>query len=82
MKKPHKILLFATVLLLVASIVYTSAEEGWQKQRRERPSWEIRSPSVGKIVPDIPVYDMNLKPVQFSNLYKNSLLIVQWGGCT
>ena len=80
MKKQYNILLFATVLLLVVSIAYTSAQE--QRQRRQRPSWESRSPSVGKIVPDIPVYDMNLKPIQFSNLYKNSLLIVQWGGCT
>jgi len=32
--------------------------------------------------PDIMIYDKNLNKIPLSNLYKGSLLVIQWGGCT
>ena len=52
------------------------------RQRRDRPPWEERSPKVGKKVPDALVYDASLNKISLSNLYKDSLLVIQWGGCT
>jgi hypothetical protein len=37
---------------------------------------------VNKTVPDLKIYDESLNHIPFSNLYKDTLLIVQWGGCT
>jgi hypothetical protein len=53
-----------------------------QQQRRPRVPWEERSPKVGKKVPDIMIYDKDLNKIPLSNLYKDSLLVIQWGGCT
>ncbi len=55
---------------------------GSSQQRRQRPSWNERSPAVGKKVPEVMVYDKNLNKIPLSNLYKDALLIIQWGGCT
>ncbi len=63
------------LILLVGSL-------GLSQQRRQRPSWNERSPTVGKKVPEVIVYDKNLNKIPLSNLYKDTLLIIQWGGCT
>ncbi len=63
------------LLLIVGSL-------GLSQQRRQRPSWGERSPAVGKKVPEVMVYDKNLNKIPLSNLYKDTLLIIQWGGCT
>ncbi len=63
------------LLLLVGSL-------GLGQQRRQRPSWGERSPAVGKKVPEVMVYDKNLNKIPLSNLYKNAILVIQWGGCT
>ncbi len=63
------------LLLIVGSL-------GLSQQRRQRPSWNERSPTVGKKVPEVMVYDKNLNKIPLSNLYKDALLIIQWGGCT
>jgi hypothetical protein len=52
------------------------------QQRRDRPPWEERSPKVGKIVPDVVVYDASLNKISLANLYKDTLLVIHWGGCT
>lgn len=62
-------------VLLVTSVLLA-------QQRRDRAPWEERSPKVGKIVPDVVVYDANLNEISLSNLYKDTLLVIQWGGCT
>jgi len=72
----YPVFLWVLVLVLVLSSLCLS------QQRRQRPPWEDRSPKVGKTVPDVKIYDEDLNNIPFSNLYKNSLLIVQWGGCT
>ena len=53
-----------------------------QQQRRQRVPWEERSPAIGKKVPDIMIYDKDLNKIPLSNLYKDTLLVIQWGGCT
>jgi len=63
------------LLLIVGSL-------GLSQQKRQRPSWNERSPAVGKKVPEVMVYDKNLNKIPLSNLYKDALLIIQWGGCT
>lgn len=75
-KLKHPIFLWAAVFFLVASVLCMAQE------RRQRPPWDDRSPKVGKTVPDVNIYDENLNQVPFSNFYKDTLLIVQWGGCT
>ncbi len=55
---------------------------GLGQQRRQRPPWGERSPAVGKKVPEVMVYDKNLNKIPLSNLYKDAILIIQWGGCT
>ncbi len=74
-KKNTSIVLFSLILLLIVSSLILG-------QRRKRAPWEERSPSVGKKVPDIMVYDRDLNKIPLSNLYKNRLLVIQWGGCT
>jgi hypothetical protein len=64
---------------LVCVIVLTS---GLLAQRRDRPPWEERSPKVGKKVPSVTVYDASLNKISLANLYKDTLLVIQWGGCT
>ena len=63
------------LLLIVGSL-------GLSQQRRKRVPWNERSPAVGKKVPEVMVYDKNLNKIPLSNLYKDTLLIIQWGGCT
>ena len=55
---------------------------GLSQQRRQRPPWNERSPAVGKKVPEAMVYDKNLNKIPLSNLYKDAILVIQWGGCT
>ncbi len=66
---------FLLFLLIAGSL-------GFGQQRRQRPPWNERSPTVGKKVPEVMVYDKNLNKIPLSNLYKDTLLIIQWGGCT
>ena len=68
------------VLLLIGS--FLKGQQQQQRQRRPRVPWEERSPKVGKKVPDIMIYDKDLNKIPLSNLYKDSLLVIQWGGCT
>ncbi len=63
------------MLLIVGSL-------GLGQQRRQRASWGERSPAVGKKVPEVMIYDKNLNKIPLSNLYKDAILIIQWGGCT
>ena len=63
------------LLLIVGSL-------GLSQQRRQRAPWNERSPAVGKKVPEVMVYDKNLNKIPLSNLYKDALLVIQWGGCT
>lgn len=63
------------LLLIVGSL-------GLSQQRRKRAPWNERSPTVGKKVPEVMVYDKNLNKIPLSNLYKDAILVIQWGGCT
>ncbi len=63
------------LLLLIGSL-------GLSQQRRQRRPWSERSPAVGKKVPEFMVYDKNLNKIPLSNLYKDAILVIQWGGCT
>ncbi len=51
-------------------------------QRRKRAPWSERSPAIGKKVPDFMIYDKYLNELPFNNFYKDTMLVVQWGGCT
>ena len=75
-KLRNPIFLWVVVFVLVAGVLCTAQE------RRQRAPWDERSPKVKRIVPDVNIYDENLNHVPFSNFYKDTLLIVQWGGCT
>ena len=68
-----------TFLVLVLMLFVGSILLG---QRQKRAPWEERSPAVGEKVPEVMVYDQNLNQIPFSNLYQDSLLVIQWGGCT
>jgi hypothetical protein len=74
-KKKSSFVLFSLMLLLIVSSLILG-------QRRQRVPWKERSPTVGKKVPDIMIYDRDLNKIPLSNLYKNRLLVIQWGGCT
>ena len=63
------------LLLIVGSL-------GLGQQRRQSAPWNERSPAVGKKVPEVMVYDKNLNKIPLSNLYKDAILVIQWGGCT
>lgn len=69
----------ALTILLMAIVVFSYV---LLAQQRERPSWEERAPKVGNKAPDVQIYDENLNKIPFSNLYKDTLLVIQWGGCT
>jgi hypothetical protein len=72
---------FLLTFLLIGS--FLKGQQQQQRQtRRPRVPWEERSPKVGKKVPDIMIYDKDLNKIPLSNLYKDSLLVIQWGGCT
>ena len=47
-------------------------------QRRRRAPWDERSPKVGEKIPSIQIYNKDLKQIPFSNLYKDTRLLVQW----
>jgi len=83
MKKGGISLVFFSLfaLLLIGSFL-KGQQQQQQQQRRPRVPWEERSPNVGKKVPDIMIYDKDLNKIPLSNLYKDSLLVIQWGGCT
>jgi hypothetical protein len=51
-------------------------------QQRTRAPWKERSPAVGKKLKELMVYDKDLNKIPLSNLYKDTILILQWGGCT
>jgi hypothetical protein len=70
-----------SVLLLIGSFIM-GQQQRQRQQRRPRVPFEERSPKVGKKVPDIMIYDKDLNKIPLSNLYKDSLLVIQWGGCT
>jgi hypothetical protein len=55
---------------------------GLSQQRRRRAPWNERSPAVGQKVPEVMVYDKDLNKIPLSNLYKDAILVIQWGGCT
>ncbi len=76
MRKTSQIILWGTVILLCAAVVVALA------QTRKRAPWEDRSPAIGKKAPDINIYDMDLNQIPFRSLYKDTLLVIQWGGCT
>ncbi|MFA9454718.1 MAG: hypothetical protein ACERK6_12485 [Candidatus Aminicenantaceae bacterium] len=74
-RKITMITLWALVLtLVVGSLVYG--------QQRQRAPWEERSPGIGKVVPDVMIYNQKLQQVSLSSLYKGNYLYLQWGGCT
>jgi hypothetical protein len=74
-KKKSSFVLFSLMLLLIVSSLILG-------QRRQRVPWEERSLPVGKKIADFMVYDRDLNKIPLSNLYKNRLLVIQWGGCT
>lgn len=73
---------FFSLLLFLLFGSFLKGQQQQQRQRRPRVPWEERSPKVGKRVPDIMIYDKDLNKIPLSNLYKDSLLVIQWGGCT
>ncbi len=73
-KKFLVLVLFLMTTVVVSSILLA--------QQRERLPWEERAPEVGKKTPDVVIYDEVLNKIPFSNLYKDTLLVIQWGGCT
>ena len=83
MKKGHIFIVFFSLfaLLLIGSFL-KGQQQQQRQQRRPRVPWEERSPKVGKKVPDIMIYDKDLNKIPLSNLYKDTLLVIQWGGCT
>lgn len=74
-KKKTSFVLFSLMLLLIVSSLILG-------QRRKRAPWEERSLPIGKKIADFMVYDRDLNKIPLSNLYKNRLLVIQWGGCT
>ncbi len=77
MSKIRTYIVFGSLLLLLIA-----GSLGLSQQRRQRTPWGERSPAVGKKVPEVMVYDKNLNKIPLSNLYKDAILIIQWGGCT
>lgn len=67
--------LFLFVFVLAISLLLPG-------QQRKRPPWSERSPAVGKKVPEVMVYDKDLNQIPLSSLYKDTILVIQWGGCT
>ncbi len=51
-------------------------------QQRTRAPWKERSPAIGKKLAEIMIYDKDLNKISLNNLYKDTLLVIQWGGCT
>ena len=79
-KKMKKVRISLFFFSLFALLLIGSFLKG--QQRRQRAPWEERSPKIGNKVPDIMIYDKDLNKIPLSNLHKDSLLVIQWGGCT
>jgi hypothetical protein len=69
------VLLFFLFVLMISLLIPG-------QQRRKRAPWSERSPAIGKKVPELMVYDKDLNQIPLSSLYKDTLLVIQWGGCT
>jgi hypothetical protein len=83
MKKGHiRFVIFSLFVLVLIGSFLMGQQQRQRQQRRPRVPWEERSPKVGKKVPDVMIYDKDLNKIPLSNLYKDSLLVIQWGGCT
>ena len=76
MKKLRTSIIFWSILVLLFMSTLILG------QRRKRAPWSERSPAIGKKVPDVMIYDKYLNEIPFYNFYKDTILIVQWGGCT
>ncbi len=68
-----------TLCALILVLVVGSLSYG---QQRRRAPWEERAPGIGKVVPDVMIYNEKLQQVSLSSLYKGNTLYLQWGGCT
>ncbi len=75
-KSKVSVVLLFFIFILVVSLLIPG------QQRRKRPPWSERSPAVGKKVPEVMVYDKDLNQIPLSSLYKDTYLVIQWGGCT
>lgn len=83
MKKGRiSLVFFSLFLLMLIGSFLKGQQQQQQQQRRPQVPWEERSPKVGKKIPDFMIYDKDLNKIPLSNLYKDSLLVIQWGGCT
>lgn len=76
MKKLRTSIIFWSILVLLFMSTLILG------QRRKRAPWSERSPAIGKKVPDVMIYDKYLNEIPFNNFYKDTILVVQWGGCT
>lgn len=74
-KKYIPISIFSLLLILLVGSLLLG-------QRQKRAPWEDRSPKIGKKIPDVKIYDENLNQIPLSNLYQDTYLYIQWGGCT
>ncbi len=77
MSKLRTYIVFGSLLLLLIA-----GSLGSGQQRRQSAPWNERSPAVGKKVPEVMIYDKNLNKIPLSNLHKDTILVIQWGGCT
>ena len=76
MKKLRTSIIFWSILVLLFMSTLILG------QRRKRAPWSERSPAIGKKVPEVTIYDKHINKFPFSNLYKGTTLVIQWGGCT
>ena len=72
---------FAVITLWALVLVLVVGSLAFGQQNRRAP-WEERSPGIGKIVPNMKIYNEKLQQIQLSSLYKGNYLYLQWGGCT
>jgi hypothetical protein len=75
-KSKVSVVLLFFIFILVVSLLIPG------QQRRKRPPWKERSPAVGKKIPEVMIYDKDLNQIPLSSLYKDTYLVIQWGGCT
>jgi len=75
-KSKVSVVLLSFLFILMISLLIPG------QQRRQRAPWSERSPAVGKKVPEVMVYDKDLNQIPLSSLYKDTILVIQWGGCT
>lgn len=76
MRKSKVSVLLLSIFFLMISFLVPG------QQRRKRPLWSERSPAVGKKVPEVIIYNKDLNKIPLSSLYKDTYLVIQWGGCT